>query len=74
MFGEKQIDVRFDGVTLAQIEELERLSGGKSALAVLRESVNLTNWMYKQLAGGACLVLRLGSGDDAPEWEVVLPS
>ncbi len=65
MAKEKRINVRFDGSTLAQIEELERLSG-KSALAILRESVNLSNWLFKERNNGARLLLE-GPGADTRE-------
>jgi hypothetical protein len=58
----RPIDVHFYGPTLAQIEELERLSG-KSELEVLCESVNLWNWIYKELRTGAKFqVRRPGAG------------
>jgi len=72
MARERRIDVRFDGPTLAQIEELERLSG-KSVLAILRESVNLSNWLYKERLNGARLLLLQGS-DDPTLREVVFES
>ena len=67
MARERRIDVRFYGPTLAQIEEIERLSG-KSVPAILRESVNLTNWLYKELRTGAkILVQRPGAGGSPRE-------
>jgi hypothetical protein len=56
MAGKKQINVRFDGPTLAQIEEIERLTG-KSVSEILRESVNLSNWMYKERKNGARILI-----------------
>ena len=57
----RPVDVRFYGPTLAQIEEMERLSG-KSVSEVLCESVNLWNWIYKELRTGAkFLVQRPGA-------------
>jgi hypothetical protein len=72
MARERRIDVRFDGPTLQQIEEIERLSG-KSVLAILRESVNLSNWLYKERRNGARLLLLEGSDDPALR-EVVFES
>jgi hypothetical protein len=68
MARERQIDVRFYGPTLAQIEEIERLSG-KSVPAILRESVNLSNWLYKERLNGARLLL-LGPESDPEMREV----
>ncbi len=67
MAGRRPVEVRFYGPTLAQIEEIERLSG-KSVPAILRESVNVFNWLYKELQTGAkFLVKRPGSGGAASE-------
>ena len=63
------IDVRFYGPTLEQIEEIERLSG-KSVPAILRESVNVFNWLYKELRSGAKLQLQR-PGAHGPASEVV---
>jgi hypothetical protein len=72
MAKERQIHMRFDGPTLAQIEEIERLSG-KSIPAILRECVNLTNWLYKERKNGARLLLA-GPGSGASPREVVFKS
>jgi hypothetical protein len=72
MAKERRIDVRFDGPTLAQIEEIERLSG-KSIPAILRECVNLANWLYKERKNGARLLLA-EPGADAALREVVFKS
>ncbi len=69
MARERRIDVRFEGPTLAQIEEIERLSG-KSIPAILRECVNLSNWLYKERLNGAQLLL-LGPESDPALREVV---
>lgn len=66
-----RIDVRFEGPTLAQLEEMERLSG-KSIPVILRECVNLSNWLYKERLNGALLML-LGPESDPALREVVLP-
>lgn len=69
MLERRQINVRFEGPTLAQIEEIEQLTG-KSVSAILRESVNLANWLYKEWQTGArFLVERPGS--DTPLQKVV---
>ena len=61
MAESKQINVRFFGPTLKQIEELERLTG-KSVSEILRESVNLSNWLQKERKDGArILIERPGS-------------
>jgi hypothetical protein len=52
MFRKKRLDMRFVGPTLAQIEEIERLSG-KSIGAIVSESVNVWNWLYKERLNGA---------------------
>jgi hypothetical protein len=65
----KRIDVRFEGPTLAQLEEIEQLSG-KSIPAILRESVNLSNWLYKERLNGAQLLL-LGPESDPALRKVV---
>ena len=72
MTKQRRIDVRFDGPTLAQIEEIARLSG-KSIPAILRESVNLSNWLFKERISGARLLLA-GPGPDASVREVVFKS
>jgi hypothetical protein len=60
-FEKRRINVRFEGPTLAQIEEIERLTG-KSVPMILRESVNLANWLVKEWQEGArLLVERPGS-------------
>lgn len=69
MARERRIDVRFEGPTLAQIEEIERLSG-KPIPAILRESVNLWNWLYKERSHGARLLI-LGPDPEASLREVV---
>jgi hypothetical protein len=61
----RPIDVRFYGPTLAQIEELERMSG-KSISEILRESVNLSNWLCKELRSGAKLLVRRPGAGGAP--------
>jgi hypothetical protein len=72
MAGARKIDVRFEGSTLRQIEEIGRLSG-KPIPAILRESVNLTNWLYKERSQGARLLLA-GPGAETPLREVVFKS
>jgi hypothetical protein len=69
MAKEKGIDVHFDGPTLEQIEEIERLSG-KPILAILRESVHRAHWIYKELTNGAQLWIG-GPDPDGPKCEVV---
>ena len=59
----RRINIYFDGPTLAQIEELERLTG-KDTLAILRECVHLSNWLCKEWKNGARLMLFPGSGAD----------
>jgi hypothetical protein len=56
MARERRIEIIFDNTTLAQIEELERLSG-KSALTILQECVNLSSFLYKKQRKGAQLWL-----------------
>ncbi len=67
---ERRINIYFDGPTLAQIEELARLTG-KDTLAILRGCVNLSNWLYKERKNGARLMLLPGSGADSSMEEVV---
>jgi len=69
MAEKKQINVRFDGPTLAQIEEIERLTG-KSVSEILRESVNLSNWLHKERTSGARILVER-PGSDTPLREVV---
>ncbi len=69
MFRKKRLDMRFVGPTLAQIEEIERLSG-KSIGAIVSESVNVWNWLYKERLNGAQLQIQ-GPDPDAPPREVV---
>jgi hypothetical protein len=71
MAEKRQVGIRFDGKTLAQIEEIERLSG-KPILAILRELVNQYNWLYKERSHGAQLQI-VGPDPDASPLEVVLP-
>jgi hypothetical protein len=61
MARERPIDVRLHGPTLAQIEEIERLSG-KSIPAILCESVNLWNWWCKQRLDDGVLLRVAGAG------------
>jgi hypothetical protein len=56
MAEKKQINVRFDGPTLAQIEEIEALTG-QSVSEILRESVNLANWIHKERHNGAKILI-----------------
>jgi hypothetical protein len=69
MLDRRQIDVRFDGPTLAQIEEIERLTG-KSVSMILRESVNFTNWLYKEWQTGARFLIER-PGSETPLQKVV---
>jgi hypothetical protein len=67
MAEKKQINVRFDGPTLAQIEEIARLTG-KSVSEILRESVNLSNWLQKERNSGArILIERPGTAEPLRE-------
>lgn len=68
MAGKKQVNVRFDGPTLAQIEEIERMTG-KNISEILRESVNLSNWFHKERNDGAKILIERPDG--APLREVV---
>jgi hypothetical protein len=61
-------EIEIYGSTLAQIEEIERLSG-KSVLTILSESVNLSNWLYKERRNGGRLWLR-GTDPEEPLREV----
>ena len=62
MVKKKRFDVRLHGPTLEQIEELQRLTG-QSIVAILRESVNLSNWLCKERKKGTrILVQQPGSG------------
>ena len=56
MSTSKQVNVRFDGEALEQLRELERLTG-KSLSDVLRESVNLSNWLHKERKAGTRVLL-----------------
>ncbi len=67
--AKKQINVRFDGGTLEQIEELSELTG-KTVSEILRESVNLTNWLYRERDKGTRILLERPDSDLR---EVVLP-
>ncbi len=69
MARERRIEIIFDNTTLAQIEELERLSG-KSALTILQECVNLSNFLYKKQRKGAQLWLLEGDESDHSMREV----
>ena len=69
MARERRINVCFDGPTLEQIQEIERLTG-KGILTILRESVHRSNWLYKELTNGAELWI-VGPDPDEPMREVV---
>ena len=69
MAEKKQVNVRFDGPTLAQIEEIERLTG-KNISEILRESVNLSNWWHKEVNSGSKILIER-PGSDIPLREVV---
>ena len=43
----KQVNVRFNGDVLKQLEDLES-STGKSLSDVLREAINTSHWLYQQ--------------------------
>lgn len=70
MAEKKQINVRFDGPTLEQIQEIERMTG-KSVSEILRESVNLSNWLLKERKDGARLLIER-PGSQVPIREVLL--
>ena len=69
MATKKQVNVRFDGPTLTQIEEIEQLTG-KNISEILRESVNLSNWLHKERNGGARILIER-PGSETPLREVV---
>ncbi len=62
MAESKQINVRFYGPTLEEIEELERLTG-KTVSEILRESVHLNNWVHKERKGGARILIERPGAD-----------
>ena len=62
MAESKQINVRFFGPTLEEIEELERITG-KTVSEILRESVHLNNWVQKERKGGARILIERPGSD-----------
>ncbi len=62
MAESKQINVRFFGPTLEEIEELERITG-KTVSEILRESVHLNNWVQKERKSGARILIERPGSD-----------
>ena len=60
----KQVNVRFEGEVLRQLEELEA-STGKSLSDVLREAVNTSHWLHEQQRGKKRILLQ-GEDEENP--------
>jgi len=69
MADAKQINVRFEGAALRQLEDLAE-STGKSISSVLREAVNTSHWLNEQQNQKKKILLQ-GEGDEYPR-EVIL--
>ncbi len=63
MRNAKQINVRFEGAALRQLEELAQ-STGKNLSDVLREAVNTSYWLQQQQDEGKRILLQ---GKDDPQ-------
>lgn len=59
----KQINVRFEGPALEQLESLVRATG-KSLSDVLREAVNTSHWLQQQQAEGNNILLQEKNSDN----------
>jgi predicted transcriptional regulator len=64
MSDAKQINVRFEGAVLRQLEDLAE-STGKNVSSVLREAVNMSHWLKEQQAQGKKILLQ-GAEDERP--------
>jgi len=60
----KQINVRFEGPVLEQLEKLAE-STGKNVSTVLREAVNTSYWLNDQKAQGKKILIQ-GEEDERP--------
>jgi Arc/MetJ-type ribon-helix-helix transcriptional regulator len=60
----RQINVRFDGPVLRQLQELVD-STGKTLSEVLREAVNTSHWLNEQKEKGKKILIQ-GEEDDHP--------
>ncbi len=60
----KQINVRFEGPVLDQLEKLAE-STGKNVSTLLREAVNTSYWLNEQQEQGKKILIQ-GEGDERP--------
>ena len=65
MSTRKQINVRFEGEALKQLEDLAQRTH-KNISDVLREAVNTTHWLYAQQVDEKKKILLQGENDEAP--------
>jgi hypothetical protein len=59
----KQVNVRFEGEALKQLQELEATTG-KSLSQVLREAVNTSHWVHTQQRKGKKILLQEDENED----------
>jgi hypothetical protein len=67
----KQVNVRFDGEVLKQLEELSQRTH-KNISDVLREAVNTSHWLYAQQVDEKKKILLQGEDDERPVQVVLL--
>jgi Arc/MetJ-type ribon-helix-helix transcriptional regulator len=65
----KQVNVRFEGEVLKQLEDLVNAQAGKNMSDVLREAVNTSHWLLEQQKANKKILIQ--EDDKTPPVQVV---